>query len=54
MEATCIKPYLEYIVSFDLKAYFTDNAQIKPYLNLFYNRGIKTVEQMLNEINNSE
>jgi hypothetical protein len=50
MDARCIKAYLEYFKSLDMKAYFTHNQIIKPYLNLFYSRNIKTMEQIINEI----
>ena len=43
-DANCIKPFLEYFISLDMKAYFTHNQRIKPYLNLFYNRNIKSME----------
>jgi hypothetical protein len=33
-----------------MKTYFTHNQRIKPYLNLFYNRKIKSMEQIMNEI----
>ncbi len=49
-DARCIKPYLEFIISLDMKAYFTHNKIIKPYLNLFYSRNIKTMEKIINEI----
>ena len=49
-DANCVKPFLEYFISLDMKAYFTHNQRIKPYLNLFYNRNIKSMEQMMNEI----
>ena len=46
-------PFLEYFVSYDMKAYFPHNQRIKPYLNLFYNRSMKSMWVIIKSDTNS-
>lgn len=49
--AARLKVYLEYFGALDLKAYFMNNAVIRPAVNFFYIRNnIKTMSEMIEEL----
>ena len=45
-----ILPYLEYVMSLDTRAYFIVNQVARPAINLFVNRNIITLNDMVKEI----
>ena len=43
-------PYLEYVLSLDTRAYFSENPIARAAINLFVNRNIKTMDKLIKEI----